>query len=162
MIQERKEEMDKLSAYLGLVETPGVDLANDVDGRAEGPCLWLTDKSSFHRNVSKGLPSSFGCAENLHLANQHWLVISSNTLKTITMIVHIFFFKDRNAGKSTVAELLCSLAWQMASSNGKERHKLQEMCSSGVKIDKKDARSIWRTMFASRISTSAILGYRCH
>ncbi|PGH17277.1 hypothetical protein AJ79_01160 [Helicocarpus griseus UAMH5409] len=62
-----------------------------------------------------------------------------------------FFVKDRNAGKSTAAELLCSLAWQMAYSNGIVRQQLLEMCAADVKIDKKDERSTWRTVFASRI-----------
>lgn len=62
-----------------------------------------------------------------------------------------YFFKNLTAGKSTVADLLCSLAWQMAATDKAVRDRLFEMVDSGMTIDNKDERSIWRIVFTSRI-----------
>ena len=62
-----------------------------------------------------------------------------------------FFFKHHSTGKSTIAELLCSLAWQMAALNTDVRQTLRSMQDEDVPLEKKDERAIWRSVFVSRI-----------
>ena len=151
--QQREDQMKALSRYLGIVERPKVDLANTVHHQTDGSCSWLTDSPLFLK-WQEGLEDSPKC---------YWLSGEPASGKS-TVAGHVvkfleecnydcsyFFFHDSNTGKSTVAELLCSLAWQMAYSNTTVREKLLVICEEGVAIDKNDERSIWRTVFATLI-----------
>ena len=152
-IHRRQDELGKLYRYLGLEERPGIDFANAVDRRTEGSCTWLTEKPNFHLWLDdledspryywlRGEPASGKSTVAGHVIQY---------LENCNRDCSYFFFKHLNSGKSTVAELLRSLAWQMASTNTSVREKILEMCDTGVTIDMKDERSIWRTVFAARI-----------
>ena len=147
------QELRLLSTYLGLLDTPEVDLANVVDFQIEGSCQWLIKSPSF-QDWRAGLGNH---------PKYYWLSGDPATGKS-TLAGHVirhleetsvecsyFFFKHGLNGRSTVAELLCSLAWQMASSNTDIRQKLVALQRDDVSIDKTDERSIWRTIFATRI-----------
>ena len=151
--EDHQQDMKVLSSYLGLVESPEADLANVVDFQTEGSCGWLTSKASFQK-WQLGVDDYPKC---------FWLSGEPATGKS-TLSGHVvqyleesntdcsyFFFKHGGAGKSTVAELLCSLAWQMASSNSEIRRKILSLHEEGVVIDKSDGRAVWRTIFVARI-----------
>lgn len=151
--QQREFQMKVLSRYLGLVEKPTTDLANMLHHQTEGSCSWLTDSSLFLK-WQEGLDDSPKC---------YWLSGEPASGKS-TVAGHVvkfleecncdcsyFFFHDSNTGKSTIAELLRSLAWQIASSNTTVREKLLAMCEEGVTIDKNEERSVWRTVFTTLI-----------
>ncbi|KAI4162434.1 MAG: hypothetical protein LQ342_004000 [Letrouitia transgressa] len=147
------QEMRLLLTYLGLSHAPENDLANILEGRLEGSCQWLTECSSFidWRSGLESHPKFF------------WLTGDPATGKS-TLAGHVakhleqmngdcasFFFKHHNTGRSTISDLLCSLAWQMASLNTGIRHSLLAMMNEDVALDRTDERSIWRAVFASRI-----------
>lgn len=150
---EHQTDMKKLSDFLGYVEPPDADLSMLSDHQIEGSCEWLTDKSTFH-NWREGFED---------VAHVFWLRGDPATGKS-TAMAHIikylegsnaecsfFFFKHSIKGKSTVAELLCSLAWQMAAANTIIRRKLLSMQDDGITIDLADPTTLWRTVFLSRI-----------
>lgn len=151
--EEHQSEMKRLSDYLGYVERPESELATLTDHQIEGSCEWLTDKTSFH-SWREGFE---GVARIL------WLRGDPATGKS-TLVAHVirylensnaecsfFFFKHNIKGRSTAAEPLCSLAWQMASANSIIRQKLLGMQDDGIMIDLTDPRTSWRTIFLSRI-----------
>ncbi|KAK3939301.1 NACHT and WD domain protein [Diplogelasinospora grovesii] len=152
-MHRHRDEMRELLRYLGMKERPGIEFANAIDHRTEGSCSWLTDKESFHQWLDD-LDGGPKCL---------WLQGEPATGKS-TLAGHViqcleecnrdcsyFFFQHINSRRSTVAELLCHLAWQMALSNTTVRAELLDMCGSGVTIDKNDERAIWRAVFANRI-----------
>ncbi len=151
--QDYQQEMRLLSTYLGISDTPENDLANVLDSQIEGSCQWLTGSSLF-QDWRAGLE---------HHTKYYWLSGDPATGKSTLsghVIKHLeetngecsyFFFKHSGVGRSTTAELLCSLAWQMASSNTGIRQKLVSLQKDNVSIDKTDERSIWRTVFVTRI-----------
>jgi len=151
--QDHQQEMRLLSTYLGILDTPENDLANVVDCQIEGSCQWLTGSSIF-----RDWRAGFG-----HHPKYYWLSGDPGTGKS-TLSGHVvkhfeetngecsyFFFKHSGVGRSTTADLLCSLAWQMASSNTGIRQKLMSLQKDNVSIDKTDERSIWRRIFVTRI-----------
>ncbi|KAK7416890.1 hypothetical protein QQX98_004948 [Neonectria punicea] len=152
-IQKRQAQMDKLSLYLGIAENPRIDLQDLLERRTKGSCSWLTDKDSFH-NWQEGLhgsPKAFWLRGEPASGKSTMAGHVVQYLEDCNMDCSFFFFQDRNITKSTISDLLLSLAWQMALSNGMVRQVVVDMCEAGVKLDKKDERSIWRTLFASRI-----------
>lgn len=152
-IQKRIDDIERLSRYLGLKERPGIDLASLIERQVAGSCAWLTDGDSFHQWLEdvgnsprfywlRGEPASGKSTLASHVVN---------CLEVGNRDCAYFFFNHLHTGKSAVAELLCSLAIQMASANNNIRQKLLDMCDSGVKIDKRDERSIGRTIFTTCI-----------
>ncbi|KUI53159.1 Vegetative incompatibility protein HET-E-1 [Cytospora mali] len=130
---KRIDDLETLSRYLGLKEQPGVDHANIIEHQVAGSCSWLTDNDTFHEWMEdidksprcywlRGEPGSGKSTLASHVVN--YLEVSNNNCA-------YFFFKHLHTGKST--------------------QKLLDMCGGGVAIDRKDERSIWRTIFATRI-----------
>lgn len=150
---KQQDDMRKLSKYLGSLERPESDLATLLDNQVEGSCVWLTEKSSFHAwqeglddtpNIFwlRGDPATGKSIVTAHVARY---LDESNTESSI------FFFRHNIKGKSIVAELLCSLAWQMAFSNSQVRKKLLNMQEDGITLDRNDPHMLWRTIFLARI-----------
>lgn len=149
---EHLTHMQSLSQYLGITERPESELARVNQRQTDGSCRWLTDKQSFHDWV--GLPTS---------PRIFWLDGEPATGKS-TIAGHVirsieetngdcafFFFKHGDSAKSSIATLLCSLAWQMARMNLDIRQELLAMAEQGHYVDKADEGSIWRNVFAARI-----------
>ena len=151
--EDHQHDMKVLSSYLGLSEGPEADLANIVDFQTEGSCGWLTSKNSFQdwQLSADNYPKCFWLSGEPATGKS---TLSGHVVKYLEASnsdCSYFFFKHGGAGKSTVAELLCSLAWQMASSNTEIRRKILSLHDEGVLIDRSDGRSVWRTIFIARI-----------
>ena len=150
---DRQRGLRSLSTYLGLSCIPENDLANVTDSQMEGTCQWLTELPSFTdwRSGIESNPKFF------------WLTGDPATGKSILaghVAKHLqqmngdcahFFFKHHSTGKCTVAELLRSLAWQMASLNTEIRRRLLKMQEEDIAFERTDERAVWRTIFMSQI-----------
>ncbi|MCJ1355983.1 MAG: hypothetical protein MMC33_005977 [Icmadophila ericetorum] len=150
---EHRSEMKLLSSYLGLLERPEADLASAIERKTEGSCCWLTDKPSFQdwQEGPKNSPTYYWLSGEPATGKSTISGHVTKFLEDSNCDCSYFFFKHGLTGKSTVAELLCSMAWQMALMNTEIRHKLLEIRNDGVSIDKADERSIWRIIFITRI-----------
>ncbi|KAL4738509.1 hypothetical protein BDV11DRAFT_170931 [Aspergillus similis] len=150
--QDTDDRMKSLSQYLGLAEKPLADYINKIEHRTDGSCSWLTDKDSFLDWLDgdrsprcfwlSGEPASGKSTMAAHVIHY---------LEECNQDCAYFFFKDGSTQRSQTANLLCSLAYQMAATNQDVRDLLWEMCESGIPLDRKDERTIWRTIFTSRI-----------
>ena len=148
-----RSDMKVISQYLGVMERPEADLANVVDKRTDGSCTWLTNQDNFQQ-WQDGAPNT---------PKFFWLTGEPATGKSVVtghVINHLedcgsdcsyFFFKHGDATRSTISQLLCSLAWQMAYNNTAVRYQLLDMQQAGEFVDKNDERSLWRTIFVNRI-----------
>ncbi|KAG8161461.1 hypothetical protein KVR01_008448 [Diaporthe batatas] len=150
--QRRNDDVEKLTAWLGVKESPETDVANIIEHQSQGSCAWLTEKDTFQEWLVDGNGFS----------RFYWLSGEPATGKS-TLAAHVvnylehsnkdcsyFFFRNLHTGKSTVADMLLSLAVQMARTNTTIRERLLEMHDSGT-LDHQDERSIWRTLFVGRI-----------
>lgn len=151
--EDHQHDMKILSSYLGLSEGPEADLANIIELQTEGSCGWLTSKTSFQdwQLSVDNYPKCFWLSGEPATGKSTLSAHVVKYLEECNSDCSYFFFKHGGAGRSTVAELLCSLAWQMASSNTDIRRKILSLYEEGVLIDKSDGRSVWRTIFIARI-----------
>ncbi|KAI9848521.1 MAG: hypothetical protein M1837_007190 [Sclerophora amabilis] len=152
-MDNQRAEMKLLSTYMGLLESPEGDFASIVDQQTEGSCCWLTNTPSFlaWQQDLRDSPNYFWLRGEPATGKSTVAGHVTKYLEGCNSDCSYFFFKHGNTCKSTVAALLCSLAWQMASNNTEIRRKLLEMCGDGVSLDKGDEGSIWRAIFMRRI-----------
>jgi hypothetical protein len=150
---ENQAEMRILSNYLGGVGRPDSELATLRDNQVEGSCIWLTEKPSFHtwRHGMNQTPTIFWLrgdpATGKSIATGH----VARYLEERNIECSIFFFRHSITGKSTAANMLCSLAWQMAFSNTYIREQLLSMQDDGITLDRNDSSMLWKTIFLARI-----------
>ncbi|KFY36874.1 hypothetical protein V495_07538 [Pseudogymnoascus sp. VKM F-4514 (FW-929)] len=150
---EYRSQMRSISEFLHVFDRPETDLTSLLEQRLEGTCQWLTSNESYE-NWQYGSENSPRC---------FWLIGKPATGKS-TLIAHTieqleaynydcsyFFFKDGDKTRSTIAQLLRSLAYQMALTNAKIREELLSMIREGETFDKDNSSTIWRTLFMTRI-----------
>jgi len=151
--EEERSQLRRLSQWLEGANRPEADLATVLDKRFPGSCVWINGKQSF-QNWENGLVDAPIC---------YWLRGEPATGKS-TVTAHaieylerrnrecsFFFFKYGDATRSTIASMLLSIAWQMASVHNVLRKSLMRMQSDGEIVDKADERSIWQKIFLSHI-----------
>lgn len=150
---EHKREMKELSLYLGLLETPEADFADIVDLKTEGSCCWLTDKTSFQdwQQGPDGYPKHFWLSGEPAVGKSTLAAHVIKYLEECNSDCSYFFFKQGGSGKSIVADLLCSLAWQMAYANKSIRQRILLMQKEEVLINRSDEGCVWRVVFLARI-----------
>ncbi|KAL9025906.1 MAG: hypothetical protein Q9196_005347 [Gyalolechia fulgens] len=150
---EFKYKMETLARYLGQKDMPDNDLVNLLDRQMEGTCEWFTNDTNYEAWSSgfEQIPKLF------------WLSGKPATGKS-TIAAHVvrqlydsnlgcsyFFFKHGDRTKSSVATMLRSVAYQMALTNPQIRTGILSMHESGIVIDADDERTLWRSLFVSRI-----------
>ena len=150
---DHQQEMRLLSTYLGVSHVPENDLANILDSQLEGSGRWLTECSSFlgWRSGLESQPKLFWLTGDPATGKSTLAGHVAKQLEQMNGDCVFFFFKHHSAGRSSISDLLCSLAWQIASLNTEIRHNLVAMINEDVAIDRNDERSIWRSIFLSRI-----------
>ncbi|KAI4093207.1 MAG: hypothetical protein LQ344_003034 [Seirophora lacunosa] len=147
------DTMRTLASYLGQSDMPDNDLSNLLDRQMEGTCEWFTSDAQYKiwRAGIGGVPKLL------------WLSGKPATGKS-TLAAHVvrqicesnlgcsyFFFKHGDKSKSTVASMLRSFAYQMASTNPQIRAEIASMHENGTSIDADDERTLWRSIFISRV-----------
>ncbi|KAL8719491.1 MAG: hypothetical protein Q9225_003518 [Loekoesia sp. 1 TL-2023] len=153
---EYQETMRTLAGYLGQRDMPDNDLANLLDRQMEGTCEWFTNDTEYSAwragldDVPKllwlsGKPATGKSTLAAHVVRQ---LYDSN------LECSYFFFKHGDKTRSSVAALLRSFAYQMASTNPQVRAGILSMHESGVIIDADDERTLWRSVFLARIFRS--------
>ena len=150
---DHQHQMRELSSYLGISYYPENDLANITETQLEGSCQWLTEHEHFlaWRSGLESQPKCFWLAGDPATGKSTMAGHVVNQLRQLNGDCSCFFFKHHSAGKSKIADLLCSLAWQMASMNTEIRQTLLSMQREDTVLDRTDERAIWRSIFVSRI-----------
>ena len=148
-----QQELRLLSKYLGISHSPEDDLANILESQMEGSGRWLVENSNFlgWRSGVEAQPKLFWLTGNPAAGKSMLAGHIARHLKQINSDSASFFFRHHTDGRSNISDMLCSLAWQMASSNTEIRRSLLAMMNDDVSIDRTDERSIWRSVFMSRI-----------
>ncbi|KAL8952405.1 MAG: hypothetical protein Q9222_001682 [Ikaeria aurantiellina] len=145
--------MKALTEYLGQGDMPDNDLANLLDQRMDGTCQWFTDDTDYNswrtgaKDASKvlwltGQPATGKSTIAAYVVKQ---------LYDCNMDCGYFFFRHGDRSKSSVATMLRSFAYQMALTNPRIRSEILSMHDNGVAIDADDERTIWRSIFLTRI-----------
>ncbi|KAE8837006.1 hypothetical protein PTNB73_07910 [Pyrenophora teres f. teres] len=150
---EHQSEMRRLTNFFGHPERPESDLGTVLDRQTDGSCTWLTEKHSFHtwREGLEETPKIFWLRGEPATGKSTVTGHVIRYLEDSSAETSYFFFKHGIKGKSTIADMLWSLAWQMAHSNSTIRQRLLKMHEDGVTLDHNDASLVWRTVFRSQI-----------
>jgi len=148
-----RNDIELLSNLIGSVESPEDDLLTVEEDKLPGSCEWLTSKPEFENwreNLShnpaifwlSGMPASGKSVLSSHVID---------SLEGHNLDCSFFFFRHGVTKKSTLSDLLRSLAYQMARKNVAIRHRLLQIEADGVTFDKSDERAIWRKLFVNGI-----------
>lgn len=155
--ENRGEEGHQLSAlrkWLSVPGTPEDDLAGIRTGRKPGTCERLLANAEFGKWLDSGL-----CGPQLL-----WLSAppgSGKTFQSSFVIDHLlqngvkciyWFFQYKDARKRSTSHMLRSMAYQIAAQDPSYRKALVELQRSGAKLTNGDVQSVWRNVFASKLS----------
>lgn len=164
---EHRTQMKLISKYMSVPHWPEAELITVADRKVDGSCIWLTDRSSFHDwfEGSKGYCEldPLDMPDGLEMPRYFWLSGKPGTGKS-TAAGHViryleecncdysfYFFKHSDRESSNVADLLRSLAYQMAYVNFEIRQAILAMAREGEHFNKDDYNTIWRIFFLTRI-----------
>lgn len=161
--------MESLAEYLSLSELPNSVPPTIAGKQMQGSCDWLTKRSSFRiwlnvvENQAKLGPPDFPPEKVKVAPSCFWLSGKPGVGKSTAaahVIRHVtahdfdcsfYFFKSGDTTRSTIAELLRSFAYQLASIDTDLRDAILTAAGDKEVLDKGDRDSIWRTIFLSRI-----------
>ena len=143
-----------LMSLLAVSDKPDNDLATLDNNRAAGSCAWFTKSKTFvnwsqERHVKTPilwLSGNAACGKS---------TICSSVIRTLQeqkRHCYYFFFKQDCAGKSTTAECLRSLAYQLACHSEPVRSKILCLESQDLIPDREDDRTLWRKLFEDCLS----------
>ena len=148
-----RDEVRLVREYLRVSATPEEDLNKLEDLRAEGTCLWLTEKKDFYEWQEgirgrgryfwlNGTPAAGKSVLAAHVAGH---------LETLNRSCSYYFFNHSDKTKSSLGELLRSLAYQMALSDAKIREKILELQQDSLSVSQTNSRTIWQKVFVEGI-----------
>lgn len=159
--------MGIISNILEVDQGPEEDLLLITEKQQPGSCEWLTTHTRFQQwldgsNERGSTRPGEGSFEN-HNKRMFWLNGRPGTGKSVCAghIVRylegrdvdccFYFFKHSNREKSNAAELLRSLAFQMAASSSQVRRALLAMAHGNGRVSKEDHVRIWNDVFVRRL-----------
>lgn len=157
-----------LKSWLSI--TDGTDEQHQHD-KVEGTCQWIDDREEFQewRDSASAFYRSTQDEASRNKPSIIWVHANPGTGKTI-LASHVvseiqklnfecayYYFHIGNKTSRSLGELLRSIAFQMALTNGAVRHSLVQLCQDGSTFDIDDDRSIWTKVFSKGIFRVRIL-----
>ncbi|KAI1469877.1 uncharacterized protein F4812DRAFT_450284 [Daldinia caldariorum] len=128
----------RLRSFLGVDDTLEDELQILQILREPGTCEWFSEAKSF----TSWKPASGKSVLSSHVIEQ---------VKYLGAFCSYFFFKQKEASKSTLGDCLRSLAFQMAMQDDQVADKLLQLEGEGVTWDITDELSVWRRLFINGV-----------
>lgn len=141
----------RLSSFLGVVDTLEDELQILQLLQEPGSCRWFSDAEPF---ISWKVDGSPGILWLTGRPASGKSVISSHVVEQVKssgVFCSYFFFKQKEASKSTLSDCLRSLIFQMAMQDSHMAYKLLQLENEGVTWDMTDELSFWRRLLISGI-----------
>ncbi|KAI1091825.1 WD40-repeat-containing domain protein [Rostrohypoxylon terebratum] len=141
----------RLRTFLGVDDTLEDEYVTVQMLQEPGSCQWFSEAgpfTSWKAGKSSGIlwltgrPASGKSVLSSHIIKE---------LKSSGVFCNYFFFKQREASKSTLSDCLRSLAFQMAIQDSQATEKLLQLRHEGVTWDMTDELSVWRRLFINGI-----------
>lgn len=155
---EHRTQMKSIAQYISAPERPEAELANINDRQIEGSCIWLTGSSTFqdwqsgyHGDSLEETPKCFWLSGKPGTGKSVAAGHVIKYLESCNADCSYYFFRHNNREGSGVAAMLRSLAYQMADTNASTRLEFLAMVNDAEYFNKDDAKSVWRTLFSTRI-----------
>lgn len=152
-------DLEIIRKWLRVTGPPEEDLVSLRSVRKAGTCQHLLQKPEFENWLDSDVP---------HILWAHAPPGSGKSIQCSSVIEYLqlrqqscayWFFKDGDIQKRSLSNMLCSVAYQIAVEDQSFRRSLMEVIKSGMHVDKADAWTIWRNIFASRLSANSSVLY---
>nr|AUM60061.1 hypothetical protein [Hypoxylon pulicicidum] len=141
----------RLRSFLGVVDTPEDELHILQLFQEPGSCRWFSESKDFVSWESEGSPSILWLTGRPASGKS---VLSSHVIeqvKSLGAFCSYFFFKQREASKSTLSDCFRSIAFQMAIQDSEVMNKLLQLEGEWMTWDMSDELSVWRRLFVNGI-----------
>lgn len=137
------------------------DRSDEHYQKGEGTCQWLDDRDDFQEWRDGANDHLVGQSSEAQNRNPSiiWVHANPGTGKTV-LAAHVvselqefqvqcahYYFHIGNKTARTLADLLRSVAYQMAMSNSVIRERLVSLCREGATFDLEDELTIWTKLF---------------
>jgi WD40 repeat protein len=146
-----EKELEMVGAWLSVTHAPEEDMAALRSLRKTGTCQDLVHRSEFEKWVDSEYPhilwvsAAPGSGKSIHSS---YVV---DHFRNQRVRCSYWFFKYGDAQRRSVANMLRSIAYQMACEDATYRRALVGLAKSGTQIDKADATTVWRNIFAPNL-----------
>jgi WD40 repeat protein len=147
-----EKDLKTIQKWLGVTGSPEEDIFPLRSVRKAGTCEDLLEKPEFQSWLQSDRPHILwanappGSGKSI----QFFFVI--DYLSGQQGICAFWFFKDGDLQKRSLGNMFRSVAYQIAVKDATFRRALTEVAKSGMQIDKADASTVWRNVFASKLS----------
>lgn len=150
-VRSTEKELDILLTWLGVTNVQDDDISTLHSIRKPGTCEDLVRLPEFESwlrsdrphilwaHAPPGSGKSVQCSFVIDFLKEHYECV-------------YWFFRYGYADKQPLANMFRSVAYQIASQDANFCHSLVEQAKSGIQVIKTDAASVWRTLFAHRLS----------
>ncbi|RYO99334.1 hypothetical protein DL764_006835 [Monosporascus ibericus] len=157
--------MKRISDLLSVKCRPEARLLAVTEKQHTGSCAWLTTSEEFQEWLAVGCDYGLDSSRDRSDRSPRFLWLNGppgsgksvaaghviRYLESCNFDCSFFFFDHRDREKSSLSELLRSLAFQMASSNLDVRAALLEIADNDVPLPLDDHNMVWATIFKNRI-----------
>ncbi|KAI0135872.1 hypothetical protein F4814DRAFT_39480 [Daldinia grandis] len=141
----------RLMSFLDVTDTPEDDLQILQVLQEPGSCRWFSEAKRFISWKTDGSPGILWLTGRPASGKS---VLSSHVVEQVNLLgasCSYFFFKEKEASKSTLSACLRSLAFQMAMQDSQVTEMLLRLEGEGVTWDIIDELSVWRRLFISGV-----------
>ncbi|KAI2623191.1 hypothetical protein GGR54DRAFT_629765 [Hypoxylon sp. NC1633] len=141
----------RLRSFLNVIDTPEDELQTLQLLQEPGSCRWFSEAQRFVSWRAGGSPGILWLTGRPGSGKS---VLSSHVVEQVQSsggFCSYFFFRQREASKSTLSDCLRSLVLQMAMQDNYVTDKLLQLEGEGVAWDMTDELSVWRRLFISGI-----------
>ncbi|KAI1134032.1 WD40-repeat-containing domain protein [Hypoxylon sp. FL0543] len=151
--RDSKEESasQRLRSFLGVVDTLEDELQILQLLQEPGSCRWFTESRHFISWKTEGSPGILWLTGRPASGKS---VLSSHVVEQVKAsdaFCSYFFFRQREANKSTLSDCLRSIVFQMAIQDNRVTEKLLQLEGEGVTWDMTDELSVWRRLFINGV-----------
>ena len=150
-------DLEKITLLLGVSELPSEDLSFFTERWKPGTCAWISYNPAFAEWLEDSTDSG--------ILWMHALPASGKSILAsyiITLLLDLyrpcsyFFFRFDDHSKKSLAACLRSLAFQIAQQLPGFQRALNSLSDTGLKLEKADARTIWKKVFQDILFKSSL------
>lgn len=147
-----EKALETIQQWLGVIASPEEDLVSLRSVRKAGTCKHFLHKPEFENWLESETPHILWAHASPANGKSVQCSFVIESLQALQKNCAYWFFKDGDVQKRSLSNMLRSVAYQIAVEDESFRQALTEAMKSGMRVDRADLRTVWRNIFASRVS----------
>jgi len=146
-----EKDLETVGSWLNVTHPPEEDMAALRSLRKPGTCQDIVCKAEFEKWLLSESPHILWASAAPGSGKSIQCSYVIDYLKTQKFRCLYWFFRYGDAQKRSLGNMLRSTAYQMATEDAVYRRALVGLVKSGTQIDKADAKTVWRNIFAPNL-----------